>query len=437
MRVRLAILPALLFLLAVAFGLLPSTALTKSDDNPARDEFAVKVVSSAPHQITGGDARLHIEVPRTIPLHQVEVWVNGIDQRDRFSVLPGTARTLTGVIDGLKLGANDLRVKANGNGNGNGNGKDRPSPVSMTLTNYPITGPIFSGEHQYPFVCADPAEDHGLNLPIGQPECDDLATGTKGCKASDGYHYSRNCSLPTQVVFLYRSTSDTWKVYTPRMERPADMAQTTTIDGLTVDFIVRWERGTINRFIYSIAVLAPYDDDNPDDDANWKLNRDAWNKRVIYHFDSGVGIGHTQGSLKKRQNQFLHQFGLARGYAVLYSSGTRTSTHYNLQLGGETALMVKERFIESYDVPLYTVGLGGSGGGIQQYIYAQNHPGLIDAAIPQYAYPDMVTQVVHIGDCELLEYYMDMDVLLNKDKSPGKPGPTAPCSRAWPRATRS
>jgi hypothetical protein len=57
-----------------------------------------------------------------------------------------------------------------------------------------------------------------------------------------------------------------------------------------------------------------------------------------------------------------------------------------------------------YDVPLYTVGVGGSGGGIQQYIYAQNHPGLIDAAIPQYAYPDMVTQVVHVADCELLEH---------------------------------
>jgi hypothetical protein len=77
-------------------------------------------------------------------------------------------------------------------------------------------------------------------------------------------------------------------------------------------------------------------------------------------------------------------------------------------LGGETALMTKERFIELYDLPVYTVGLGGSGGGIQQYIYGQNHKGLIDAAIPQYSYPDMVTQAVHVGDCELLEFYMDV-----------------------------
>jgi hypothetical protein len=103
----------------------------------------------------------------------------------------------------------------------------------------------------------------------------------------------------------------------------------------------------------------------------------------------------------------LYDVGLARGYAIIFSTGTRSSTHYNLQLGGETALMVKERFIELYDVPLYTVGVGGSGGAIQQYIYAQNHPGLLDAAIPQYSYPDMVTQAVHVGDCELLEFYMD------------------------------
>jgi hypothetical protein len=72
-------------------------------------------------------------------------------------------------------------------------------------------------------------------------------------------------------------------------------------------------------------------------------------------------------------------------------------------------MMVKERFIELYDLPLYTVGVGGSGGAIQQYVYAQNHPGrVIDAAIPQYSYPDMVTQAVYVGDCELLEFYMDV-----------------------------
>src|SRR5439155_1123617 len=35
------------------------------------------------------------------------------------------------------------------------------------------------------------------------------------------------------------------------------------------------------------------------------------------------------------------------------------------------------------------------------------HPGLLDAGVPQYSYPDMVTQTIHIGDCELLERWLD------------------------------
>src|SRR5690606_15665763 len=108
----------------------------------------------------------------------------------------------------------------------------------------------------------------------------------------------------------------------------------------------------------------------------------------VYRFDGGVAIGHDQGTIG---GGALDAYQLGQGYAIMYSSGTRTNTHYNLILGGETALMVKERFIERYGPPLYTVGVGASGGAIQQYIYAQNHgTGIIDAAIPQYSYPDMV-----------------------------------------------
>ncbi|NIW35027.1 MAG: hypothetical protein GWN32_00090, partial [Gemmatimonadetes bacterium] len=62
----------------------------------------------------------------------------------------------------------------------------------------------------------------------------------------------------------------------------------------------------------------------------------------------------------------------------------------------------------------YTVGVGGSGGGIQQYVYGQNHKGLLDAGVPQYSYPDMITQTIHIGDCELLERWMDVELLLRQ-----------------------
>lgn len=359
----------------------------KAAHNPSTDEFAVRVVSSAPHQVSGDDARLHIDVPRTVPVHQVEVWVNGASQRDRFSLIPGT-RTLTGVVDGLALGANTVSV------NGNGKGKGRPAAVSLTLTNHPITGPIFSGPHQYPFVC------NTVSQGLGQPAPDDPATGTKVFDPSGAVvGYSRNCSIDTRVDFRYLRANGQWGAIAPGDPVPADAAATTST-GAPGPVVVRWERGTINRFIYSIAIPIPWDEDPYD------LGREKWNGAVVYRFDGGVAIGRTQGSVST--SAMLYTPGLERGYAILHSSGTRTSTHYNLQLGGETALMLKERFVELYDVPRYTVGIGGSGGAIQQYVYAQNHPGLIDAAIPQLSYPDMVTQAVHVGDCELMEHFMDV-----------------------------
>jgi hypothetical protein len=357
-------------------------------------QFEAEVVSSAPDQVTGGDARLHIKVPRTVPLHKVVVLVNGTDQSDHFDQIPGT-RTLTGVIDGLDLGDNRVKIMPNGRGKG------RPKALTLKLENYPIRGPVFSGSHQSPFVCT--VQNEGLGQPIVDNDSEGFtvfATDADGNPTDEIIGYSLNCSAETLVKYIYKSTDGIFKSYALGGPRPDDMVQTTTNDGLTVDYIVRWERGTINRFIYSIAMLAPYDA-SPED-----LNRSAWNGKLIYYFQGGVAIGHDQGD--PSGSRMRYDDGLSRGYAIAYSTGTKSGTHYNLVLGGETALMVKERFIELYDVPIYTVGLGGSGGAIQQYVYGQNHEGLIDAAIPQYSYPDMVTQTVHIGDCELLEFYMDV-----------------------------
>jgi hypothetical protein len=183
------------------------------------------------------------------------------------------------------------------------------------------------------------------------------------------------------------------------------MATRLTGSGEEVDFIVRWERGTINRFLYSLAV--PVGGADIDGEADLS----PWNQRLIYYFQGGVAIGHYQGS--PSLSRALYVNGLEAGYAIAYSTGTKTGTHYNLQVGGETAIMVKDRFVTAYAAPEYTVGVGGSGGGIQQYVYAQNHPGLIDAGVPQYSYPDMITQTIHIGDCELIERWIDLQLLAN------------------------
>ena len=128
-----------------------------------------------------------------------------------------------------------------------------------------------------------------------------------------------------------------------------------------------------------------------------------------------MAIGHEQG--RGRVGDVLYDDVLSEGYAVAHSTGTVTGTHYNLNLSEETMMMVKDQFIERYGAPEYTVGVGGSGGGIQQYAIGQSQylpalrhhdPYLLDAGIPQYSYSDMITQTIYVGDCMLLEYYFDV-----------------------------
>ncbi len=99
------------------------------------------------------------------------------------------------------------------------------------------------------------------------------------------------------------------------------------------------------------------------------------------------------------------------------SSGNETRVHYNLNLAAETAYMVKRHFSAIYGKPSHTIGIGGSGGAIQIYSLAQNMPGLLDAGIPIFSYPDMITQAIHISDCNLLEQYFLEDVLLYGNNS--------------------
>jgi hypothetical protein len=342
---------------------------------------AVRLLSSAPQWVSGGDAR--IEVRAAPGLHdKLEVWING--QRTA-QALASHGDRLEGVVGGFVDGPNTLEIR---------HAKGRGVAASLQLTNHPITGPMFSGPQQHPFVCT--------TNQLGQmPKVDTASPPGYAVRNAQGevVGYSRNCSIDTVVSHLYRATDNSWKPLPADGSRPADMTMTTLPDGRTVDFVVRREVGSINRFLYSFAMLAPRGEDVAKPDLS------LWNGRLEYYFQGGVAIGHSQGTVHSRS---LDPDVLKMGYAIVHSSGNNTGTHYNLQVAGETAMMTKERFVERYGVPLYTVGLGGSGGAIQQYILAQNNPGVLDAAVPIQSYPDMITQVTHVADCELLEHYMDV-----------------------------
>lgn len=248
---------------------------------------------------------------------------------------------------------------------------------------------------QQPFICR--TVESGLGQPlvdnqqgIGHPVRDE---------AGKLAGYSSQCAIKPRIQYFY-FTGAGFKPFdheTGYQAPPADM-KTVVVNGATIPFVVRVEAGTINRFVYTIAML----------------ERAPWNRKLIYWMRGGVGIGHQQGTamwfndaLNGSEKQLMPKL-LAQGYAIANSSGNESGVHYNMRLAEETAAQTKAHFSATYGKPVYTIGIGGSGGAVQQYMFAQNRPGLLDAGIPVQSYPDMVTQSIPISDCPLLgQYFRD------------------------------
>ncbi|MBE7369541.1 DUF6351 family protein [Ramlibacter pallidus] len=274
----------------------------------------------------------------------------------------------------------------------------------------------YSGAQQQPFICRT------LESNLGQPEVDNQdgigqpVFEIPGDTRSRVVGYSSTCGVKTRLAYFYWNGTD-FRPFDPATQfatPPADL-RTTVVGGVTKPFVIRVEAGTINRFAYAIAMLAPQPEATGTPEA---LDNSAWNRKLVYYMRGGVGIGRQQGTamftggLWSEEKATVPQL-LAQGYAIASSSGNETGVHYNLRLGGETAVKVKEHFVQTYGAPKYTVALGISGGAVQQYVYAQNHQGLFDAGIPIQSYPDMVTQAIYVADCNLLEQYFLEDVTAN------------------------
>ncbi len=266
------------------------------------------------------------------------------------------------------------------------------------------TGPVealFAGPLEYPFLCQ--TEEARL----GQPMVDNYkGEGIKiykvdesGNKTHELAGYSKDCSLPTKVMYYYKSNKDGgFRI----LSKHKNDIESINLNGRQVEFIVRVEIGTINRHIYIIYALKGSGEDlqNP--------VPDNWNRRLIYQFRGGVGIGKRQGKFSVRGLLKRRELQLEKGYAIVHSTANQTSNHYNVWLSEDTALRVKKQFVSQYGEPIYTVGMGGSGGAIQQYLIAQNNKDVLDAALTLYSYPDMLSQTTYVLDCELLEYYFDV-----------------------------
>ncbi|WP_440056919.1 DUF6351 family protein (plasmid) [Pseudoalteromonas sp. T1lg65] len=263
-----------------------------------------------------------------------------------------------------------------------------PFPFPIKIGQVGPTQNLYSGPNQYPFYCM--TRESGLGQPVVDNQDGD---GVAVYAGEQIIGYSKDCSTPTRIDYYYQN--DAGQV----VKASSTESLRRLIRNMTPELIFRVEQGTINRFIYTLVMPIAANEIGD------RLAQSQWNKRLIYQFNGGSGIGYRQGrqSAKRVITRQLEQ--LQHGYAVISSSGNKTSYTYNMLLAEDTARRVKKQFTSLYGEPLYTVGVGGSGGGLAQYLIAQNSTGILDGLIPLYSYPDMVTQTTYALDCDLLNNY--------------------------------
>jgi hypothetical protein len=342
-------------------------AFAHDDDGHHGDnKFRIEVLSSKPYLVTGGDALVRVTVKsKDVNLSSVRVELNDNNVTSAFKA-DATARTLTGVVSGLRNGENELSVDAKGKGRGR-------AEADITLTNYPIQGPMISGPHEFPFACTT-----ATFVPFaGSPAL--------------GAPLDSDCSVATRVQYVYRTTGGQFRAWPST--RPTDIATTAT----GVPYIVRLETGTINRAIYQTAILH----DPAGAAAGPLAPPSGWNKRLVFPLGGGcIGGWYFQGS--DLESVVNHAY-LNLGYAVAASSLTTFGNNCNDLLSSETVIMVKERFIESYGVPLFTIGTGGSGGAYQSNQTGDNYPGTFDGIVTTSSFPDVTTGMVPMASSRLLD----------------------------------
>jgi len=375
---------------AAAFAIgLSLTGCGGGDDPPAA---TIQTLSNRADLVSGGSALVEIKRPSGFTAANMKVDLDGADITSSFTTL-ADGRTV-GLVKNLKNGANAVTVRA---------ADGAYSASRLTITNHPVGGPVLLSAQTTPWICATPApvaasgntpasNASGLTTTAVDAQCNIATeyklfyrTTTAGCSSA----------LPDPSPPAAQPTNNCFKPYTAGTT-PTDLATTTTNAGVTVPYIVRVERGTLNRGIYDIAVLF-----DPTQAAPWTplAPQPQWNGKVVYSF--GASTGQPRLQFRTEQN-WADDAALSRGFMVVDNSLTDSLYNSNRILVAETLMMMKEHIVDNYGEIKYTLGNGCSGGSIQQNTVASTFPGLLDGIQPSCDYPDSITTGIEVTDCVLL-----------------------------------
>src|SRR5260221_4111196 len=131
----------------------------------------------------------------------------------------------------------------------------------------------------------------------------------------------------------------------------------------------------------------------------------GWTRKLVVAFGCCGAAQYNQGA--QDITSALSDVKLSRSFAYLNSTELGNHQHGNPHLQGETLMMLKEAFIEHIGIPKWTVGVGGSGGSIQQYLIAQLFPGLLDGLQPSISFPE--TLMPNVFECRLANTVFQAD----------------------------
>src|SRR6266850_206250 len=338
----------------LSFLALGAALLVTAQAGEQPSNFEIVTLSNRADLISGGDALVEVRVPKNVPLNKVRLSLNGHDVTGVFTA-NAAARTLRGLVNGLVEGRNDFVA-----GESHGGREAR-----LVITNHPIGGPVLLGSQTTPWICATPtAVPESGNTPASNASGLTSFAVDAQCNIATEFHLFYRTKTPVSVnngadgkcVFVLPDPSPTttaptpsfscFQPYVPGTTSPDLVASTTTSTGLTLPYIVRVERGTLNRGIYDIAVRL--------------------------------------------------------GFMVADNSLTDSLFNSNRVLNAETLMMMKEHIVDTYGEIKYTMGNGCSGGSIQQNTAASIFPGLLDGIQPSCDYPDSITTGLEVTDCVLL-----------------------------------
>lgn len=344
--------------------------------------LTITSVSSRADRVSGGDTLIRITQSDDAA---TPVTLNGADVSKAFHAGP-VPHTREGLVSGLKLGAN--AVAAGGK--------------SLALTDYPLTGPIVSGPHETPYFCTTAQFPIYSGMGASLPK--------EVMKTTYGAAPDKDCQAATRIIWLYLPKGGTTlKPVDKVSDIPADVAMTTTSNGATVKFIVRFETATIDRGIFQDAVL--YDPamgaPNPANPPK------GWNRRIIMAEGAGCPggwyfqgmVGGSSVTPNVMDSNVLSIDHLGQGYGTFSNTLQNASQSCNQVLAGEAAAMGKEHFIKSFGVPDYTVSIGSSGGSYGSSQLADNMPGLIDGILIAHTFPDPLEIAFSGMDGHLLTHY--------------------------------